>query len=83
MGQDDGATRRWCAAAASLAGREPAAQVAHRPVLDVGLVHAEGVLGEAAVAKALNRRGMPTPQDTDTWFHLTVPRVLARTIPPA
>ncbi|WPB83750.1 recombinase family protein [Sediminicoccus rosea] len=67
------------AAAAALVRRETAERAAHRLVLEVERLYAEGVEGQAAMARALNKRGVPTPQGRGAWTHTTVARVLART----
>jgi DNA invertase Pin-like site-specific DNA recombinase len=65
--------------AAALARRVAAEQGAHRLVLEVERLRAEGVLGRAAIARGLTRRGVPTPSGASAWTHTTVARVLART----
>jgi len=47
------------AAAAAHARRDGAGRAAHRLVLEVERLRAEGVLGQAALARALNERGVP------------------------
>jgi hypothetical protein len=42
-------------------------------------LRAEGVLGRAALARALNERCVPTPSGVGARTHRTVARVLART----
>jgi DNA invertase Pin-like site-specific DNA recombinase len=69
------------AAAATLARREAAEQVAHRLALEVERLHGEGVSGQAAMARALTERGVPTPRGCRTWTHTTVARVLAQVEP--
>jgi DNA invertase Pin-like site-specific DNA recombinase len=66
------------AAAAALARREAAERAAHRLVLEVDRLRAEGVEGQAAMARALNERGVPTPLGRGGWTHTTVARVMAR-----
>jgi DNA invertase Pin-like site-specific DNA recombinase len=66
------------AAAAALARREAAERAAHRLVLEVERLRAEGVSGQAAMARALNERGVSTPQGRGAWTHTTVARVMAR-----
>jgi hypothetical protein len=41
-------------------------------------LRAEGVVAHAAVARAPNERGVPTPHGSGSWTHTTVARVLAR-----
>ncbi|MGK7865552.1 recombinase family protein [Falsiroseomonas sp. E2-1-a4] len=64
--------------AAALARRQTAEQAAHRLHLEVERLRDEGVLGQAALARALNERGVPTPRGQGAWTHTTVARVLAR-----
>jgi DNA invertase Pin-like site-specific DNA recombinase len=66
------------AAAAALARREAAEQVAHRLALEVERLRSAGVVGQAAMARALTERGVPTPRGGSAWTHTTVARVLAR-----
>ncbi len=68
------------AAAAALARRGVAEQTAHRLVLEVQRLRAEGVVGKAAMARALTERGVPAPRGGSTWTHTTVARVLARAL---
>jgi DNA invertase Pin-like site-specific DNA recombinase len=67
------------AAAAALARRLTAQQAAHRLALEVERLRAEGVVTRAAVARALNERGVAVPSGTGAWTHTTVARVLALT----
>ncbi|MGK7871115.1 recombinase family protein [Falsiroseomonas sp. E2-1-a20] len=67
--------------AAAHARREAADQAANRLVLEVEHLRAEGVMGRAALARALNEQGVPTPQGTGAWTHTTIARVVARAIP--
>jgi len=64
-----------------VARREAAARAAHRLALEVARLGAEGVAGQAALARALMVRGVPTPSGTGAWTHTTVARVLARATP--
>ena len=57
---------------------ETAERAAHRLVLEVERLRAEGVEGRAAMARALNERRVPTPQGRGAWTHTTVARVMAR-----
>ncbi len=66
------------AAAAALARRGTAEQAAHRLGLQIERLRTEGVTGQAAIARALTERGVPTPRGGGTWTHTTVARVLAR-----
>lgn len=65
------------ATAAAQARREAAERAAHRLALEVERLRAEGILGYAAIARALTERGVPTPRGPGTWTHTTVARVLA------
>jgi DNA invertase Pin-like site-specific DNA recombinase len=64
---------------AALARRQKAEQAAHRLHLEVERLRTEGVFGQAALARALNERCVPTPRGQGAWTHTTVARVLART----
>jgi DNA invertase Pin-like site-specific DNA recombinase len=66
------------AAAAAQARREAAERAAHRLTLELNRLRAEGITGQAALARALNEQGVPTPQGRGAWTHTTVARVLAR-----
>ena len=66
------------AEAAALARRVAADRAAHRLALEVERLRAEGVVGQAAIARALTERGVPTPRGSGAWTHTTVARVLAR-----
>ncbi|GGC70838.1 resolvase [Siccirubricoccus deserti] len=66
------------AAAAALARRQAAERTAHRLALEVERPRAEGVTGQAVMARALTERGVPTPRGGGVWTHTAVPRVLAR-----
>jgi DNA invertase Pin-like site-specific DNA recombinase len=66
------------AAAAAVARRKAAEQVAHRLMLEVARLRGEGVVGQAGMARALVERGVPTPSGGGFWTHTTVARVLAR-----
>jgi hypothetical protein len=52
--------------------------VAYRLALEVERLGAEGVTGQAAMAKALNERGVPTPSGRGAWTHTTVERLMAK-----
>ncbi|WP_431266981.1 recombinase family protein [Dankookia sp. P2] len=41
-------------------------------------MRAEGVTGQAAIARALTERGVLMPRGGTAWTHTTVARVLAR-----
>ena len=66
------------AAVAAQARRMAAERAAHRLALEVERLRAEGVIGQAAIARALTERGVPTPRGRGDWTHTTVARVLAR-----
>ncbi|WP_431266985.1 recombinase family protein [Dankookia sp. P2] len=55
-----------------------AERAAHRLALEVERLRAEGVVGQAAIARALTERGVPAPRGGTAWTHTTVARVLAR-----
>jgi hypothetical protein len=55
-----------------------AERAAHRLALEVERLRAEGVTGQAAIARALTERGVRTPGGSGTWTHTTVARVMAR-----
>jgi DNA invertase Pin-like site-specific DNA recombinase len=69
------------AAAAAQARRETAERVAHRRILEVEKLRAEGVEGHAEIARLLTARGVPTPRGSCEWTHTTAARVLAHTRP--
>jgi DNA invertase Pin-like site-specific DNA recombinase len=66
------------AAAAAQARREAAERAAHRLALEVERLRAEGVVAHAAIARALNKCGVPTPRGGTAWTHTTVARLQAR-----
>ncbi|MGG5890578.1 recombinase family protein [Falsiroseomonas sp. HC035] len=68
------------AAAAALARRQVAEQAAHRLALEVERLREAGIVGQAAVARALTERRVPTPRGSATWTHTTVARVLQRAV---
>ena len=57
---------------------EAAERAAHRLVLEVERLRTERVVGQAALARALNERGVPTPQGRRARTHTTVARVVPR-----
>jgi DNA invertase Pin-like site-specific DNA recombinase len=65
--------------AATLTRRVAAERAAHRLWLEVDQLRKEGVTSRQALARALTKRGVPTPQDGKIWTHTTVWRLLART----
>jgi DNA invertase Pin-like site-specific DNA recombinase len=66
------------AAAAAQVRRTGAERTAHRLALEVERLRTEGVTGQAAIARALTERRVPTPRGSGVWTHTTVARVLAR-----
>lgn len=66
------------AAAAALARRAAAERSAHRLGLELDRLRAKGVQGHAALARALNRNGVPTPTGRGAWTHTTVARIVER-----
>ncbi len=64
--------------ARSGARRVVAERAAYRLALEVERLRAEGVTGQAAIARVLTARGVPTPRGGAAWTHTTVARVLAR-----
>jgi DNA invertase Pin-like site-specific DNA recombinase len=66
------------AAAATQARRTAAERAAHRLALEVERLRAEGITAQAAIARMLTERGVPTPRGGNTWTHTTVARVLER-----
>jgi DNA invertase Pin-like site-specific DNA recombinase len=66
------------AAAAAQARRTAAERASHRLALEVERLRGEGVTGQAAMARALNERGVPVPSGHGGWTHTTVARVMAR-----
>ena len=66
------------AAAAAAARRQAAERAAHRLELEIEHLRAEGVVGHAALARALTERNVPTPRRSPVWTHTTVARTLQR-----
>src|SRR5271163_2041142 len=66
------------AQAATEARRLAAERAAHRLALEVEQLRTAGVEGSAALARALNARGVPTPRAGGIWTHTTVARIMAR-----
>jgi DNA invertase Pin-like site-specific DNA recombinase len=66
------------AAVAAGARRKAAERAAHRLALELDRLRAEGIVGRAALARALNERGVPTPLGRGAWTHTTVARVMGR-----
>jgi DNA invertase Pin-like site-specific DNA recombinase len=67
--------------AAAMTRREAAERAAHRLLLEVDVLRAEGVTSRQALARTLTERRVPTPQGGATWTHTTVGRLLTRTSP--
>lgn len=63
---------------AAQARRVGAERAAHRLALELERLQAGGVVGQAALARALNERGIAPPAGRGGWTHTTVARVLAR-----
>lgn len=66
------------ALAAAEARRLAADRTAHRVLLEIEALRAEGIDGHAALARAPAARGIPTPRGRATWTHTTVARLIAR-----
>ncbi|WP_277751878.1 recombinase family protein [Dankookia rubra] len=66
------------ATAAAHARRLAAERAAHRLALEVERLRGESITGQAAIARALIERGVPTPRGSGAWTQTTVARVLAR-----
>ena len=75
-----GGDRGWrplkppCAAAAAQARQEEATRTAHRLVREMERLWAEGIVTYAGLARALTKRGVPTPRGRFGWTHTTVAR---------
>ena len=67
-----------CAARAAKVRRDEAERAAHRLVLEITALQAEGVMTHQALARALTQRGVATPRRSANWTHTTVSRLLAR-----
>jgi DNA invertase Pin-like site-specific DNA recombinase len=68
------------AAAAAQARRLKAERVAHRLVLEVEALRAEGIFSQAELARTLTERRIATPKGSDVWTHTTVARLMSRTV---
>jgi DNA invertase Pin-like site-specific DNA recombinase len=62
--------------------RQEADRTAHRLALELDSLRGEGIVGMAALARALSARAIPTPGRATEWTHTTVARVLARMAAP-
>ncbi|WP_291295374.1 recombinase family protein [Elioraea sp.] len=66
------------ALAAADVRRDEADRTAHRILLEIEALRADGVEGLAELARALTDRAIPTPRGGATWTHTTITRLLAR-----
>ena len=66
------------AAVAAQARRDAAGRVAHRLALEMERLRAEGIGGQAALARELTERRIPTPGGSAVWTHTTVARIAGR-----
>jgi DNA invertase Pin-like site-specific DNA recombinase len=64
--------------AAVEARRDAADRSAHRILLAIEALRAEGIVGLAQIARALSQRDVLTPRGRNVWTHTTVARLLAR-----
>ena len=64
--------------AAAVARVQNAGQTAHRLMLEIASIRAEGVTTMIGVARVLTDRAVPTPKGSPVWTHTTVARLLAR-----
>jgi DNA invertase Pin-like site-specific DNA recombinase len=67
-------------AAAAQLRREEADRAAHRLALELDRLHAEGISGQAALARATNERGIAPPAGRGAWIHTTVARLKQRVV---
>ncbi len=67
-----------CAARAARLRREEAERAAHRLVLEITTLQAEGATTHLGLARALTARRVPTPRGGANWTHTTVARLLTR-----
>jgi len=63
--------------AAALARRDAAERAAHRLHLELERLREKGVVGHAALARALSARCVPTPRGSGAWTHTTGARINA------
>ena len=79
-----GGDRGWrppsppCTVAAAEARQEEAVRTAHRLALEVEALRAEGISTHLGLARALTKRGVPTPRGRAVWTHTTVARITER-----
>ena len=66
------------AAAAARTRVDQAKQAAHRLVLEMEALQAEGITSRQGLARALTERGVLTPRGRPVWTHTTVARVMER-----
>ncbi len=67
-----------CAARAASARGALADLAAHRLSLEIATLQGEGVSTLVGLARALTKRGVPTPREGRVWTHTTVARLMAR-----
>lgn len=67
-----------CAARAAEVRREEAERAAHRLMLKIAVLQAEGVTSHQGLARTLTQRGIAAPRGGSNWTHTTVARLLAR-----
>ena len=67
-----------CAARAAMQRGEVADTAAHRLSIEIAALRTEGLKSHQGLARALTKRGVPTPRGGPTWTHTTVARLLAR-----
>lgn len=67
------------ARAAAVARQDAAAQTAHRLLLEVDALRADGIATHRGLARALNDRSVPTPRGSGAWTHTTIARLIAKT----
>ena len=53
-------------------------RTAHRLLIEVAALRAEGISTDVGLARALTKRGTPTPRGSNIWTHTTVARLRAR-----
>jgi DNA invertase Pin-like site-specific DNA recombinase len=66
------------AQAAAVARIKQAERTAHRLLLEVEALRADGICTHQGLAHALTERGVQTPSGSAAWTHTTVTRLLAR-----
>ena len=80
MGVDRGGRQLspLCADAAAQARKDETTRAAHRLLLEVETLRGKGLSTNAGLARALMKKGVPTPRGGAVWTHTTVARVAAR-----